>query len=260
MQTIYKSARFHRTERLLGSNKTEKIRKAFVVVVGAGAVGGYAIEALARCGVGNIRVIDYDTIDETNINRQILALSSTIGEYKADMAEKRIKDINPLCNTEALQFFFNQEKADQTLCGGFSKQKPDLVIDAIDSVSSKAALLIECLKREIPVISSMGAALRIDTEKIKIADLMKSHSCSLARLMRKKVRQAGYGKGVICVYSDEKVNYEFIDPQNDPMASMVDEAGEGRDGARRVLGSLPTITGIFGLTIANIAVKQLTGD
>jgi len=263
VQRDIKSSRFERIERLIGTEKNRKLQDSFIVIIGIGAVGGYAMEAIARSGVGNIRLVDFDTIEESNINRQLLAITSTIGKNKVETAAKRVKEINPDCNIEPLNRFFHIDSADKILGEGFGKNRPDLIIDAIDSVAPKSALLIEALKRDIPIVSSMGAALKTDPSQIKVADLMHSHNCPLARIMRKKVRQAGLNRGITCVYSTEKSDFIFEEPEERKEKKSDTEYGKGKirkekGRPRRVLGSLPTITAIFGFTAANIGIKLLT--
>lgn len=256
--------RFDRVKRLIGDKKFKKLKDSFVLIIGIGAVGGYAIEAIARSGVENIKIIDFDFISESNINRQILAITSTIGRKKVEVAKERILEINPNCKVKALHTFFHIDKADELLGKDFNKEKPDVIIDAIDSVAPKAVLLIEALKLGIPIVSSMGAALKSDPSHIKSADLMHTHGCPLAKVMRKKVRQAGFSKGISAVYSNEKsplsdFEVEHREVENIGLNPELKELNirkkEGRP--RRILGSLPTVTAIFGLTIANNAIKIL---
>jgi len=169
---MLKTSRFMRTELLLGAEKMQKLKNSTVMIVGVGAVGGYALEAIARSGVGNIILIDCDKFDETNINRQILALSSTIGQKKVDVAKKRVLDINPDCNVLPIDTFVDENNVSVLL-----SQKIDYVIDAIDTVSSKCSLLEELTKKEINFISSMGAALRTDTSCVKLSTLDKTQNC-----------------------------------------------------------------------------------
>lgn len=246
--------RLDRTRRLLGEQKLKKLQDSFVLIVGLGAVGGYALEGIVRAGVNRIRIVDFDRFSETNINRQLLATTKTLGHQKTDVAKQRILDINPHCQIESYPLFFDETSADEILGTDLGKNRPDLVIDAIDSVSAKGELLIQCLKRGIPVFSSMGAALRTKTEYIKTGDLMKSHGCALAKKMRLTLRKAGLNKGVTCVYSHETIQVKSFTPQ------LPEKLPPENKNSRQPLGSLPTITAIFGMTLANLAIEKLTQE
>ena len=192
--------RFARTRKLIGDEKLERLRNARVAVCGLGAVGSYAVEALARAGIGYIRIIDFDTVDETNINRQLFALSSTVGKPKTQVAYDRIMDINPDCEIDTGNIFIDAETAPLIL------EKPlDAVIDAIDGLSSKVSLIAEAVKSDIFMVSSMGAALRLDPSGVRCGDLFSASGCPLARLVRKRLRKIGISSGVHCVYSREAV-------------------------------------------------------
>ncbi|MCG8571665.1 MAG: tRNA threonylcarbamoyladenosine dehydratase [Spirochaetes bacterium] len=238
--------RFLRTELLLGKDKFLSLRKKTVTVVGLGAVGSFAIEGLSRSGIQNFVLVDFDIIHKTNINRQIYALESTLEEKKVDVAVKRILDINPQAQVIPLPIFAHHDSFEQIF-----QTQTDLVIDAIDSVNPKASLLAEVWHRKIPVLSSMGAALRTDPSYIHVGDLMKTTGCPLARMMRKRLKKKKVGKGITAVYSTEKIDFEFS--ENNGTSDEYYQRGR----QRQALGSLPTITGIFGLTIANLAIKKL---
>ncbi len=236
--------RFLRTELLLGKEALDRLSEAAVVVAGLGAVGSYAVEALARSGIGNLRLADMDTLKKSNINRQLYALESTLGRSKVEEAAKRVRDINPSCHVHPLPVFVHRDTMDIIL------EKPvDYVIDAIDSLNPKIELLSSCFQNKIPVVSSMGAALRTDITQIKMADIFDTHSCPLAKIVRKRLRNRGVGRGISCVFSTEKVVFDYGEPEED-------EYKRGR--TRRVLGSLPTIPGIYGLMLAHIAIQHLT--
>lgn len=237
------SPRLMRTGLLLGEQGIEKLQHATVMVAGVGAVGGYALEAIARAGVGHLILVDFDVFDETNINRQILALGSTVGRKKIEVAKERVLDINPHCNVEVRDVFINNDTLPALL-----DEKVDFVIDAIDSLSSKCSLIEALLARKIPFISSMGAALRTDTSFIKLGTLDKTKNCGLAKHLRQRLRRRGADiKKVRCVYSDEPAG------ERRKQAVVVNVNPEERN----VLGSLPTITAIFGLMMANEAIKTL---
>ncbi len=240
--------RFSRIKTLLGEEQATWLAQKQVTVVGIGAVGGYAVEGLARAGIKNLRLVDFDTVHMSNINRQIHALESTLGSVKVMAARDRVLDINPHCRVEPLALFADPSSIDEILSPG-----PDLLIDAIDSLSSKIALLNSAWQQNIPTISSMGAALRTDPTLIRVDDLMETKKCPLARRLRKKLRQIGVGKGISCVYSLEDVNFDY----GQPVPHSERDCGCSRGRPRRVLGSLPTLTGIFGLTLANTAIFRL---
>ena len=220
--------RLHRITLLLGENAVKKLQQSTVMVVGCGAVGSFAIEALARSGVGHIVVIDFDKVEESNINRQLFALDSTIGKSKVDVAVSRIHDINPNIKVESKNLFFD-DNTDLDV-------KPDFVIDAIDSVQSKIALYKWCAKNNVSFISSMGAARKTDISKIKISKISKTTVCPLASKIRHIVRKEKL-KDFPVVYSTESAT-----PQ--------------KNGGRE-FGSIITVTGTFGLLLADFAVKKL---
>jgi tRNA threonylcarbamoyladenosine dehydratase len=240
---------FGRIELLVGAEGLARLRAAQVAVIGLGAVGGYATEALARAGVGRLRLVDFDVVAESNLNRQLYALHSTIGQPKAELAKARVRDINPDCEVEALRVFVHSDTMDEVLAG-----PPDLVIDAIDSYNPKLELLSALTLRQIPAVSSMGAALRSDTTLIRLGRVEDTRVCPLARQLRKGLRQRGLTCGIPCVYSEELVDTSRIEEPDEDEERVVDR---GRH--RRAMGSLPTMTGIFGLTVANVALKMLLG-
>lgn len=244
--------RFIRTRRLLGEERFKLLQSRLVTVVGLGAVGGYVVEGLVRAGIGNLRVVDHDTVQPSNINRQILALETTLGRPKAEVARERILAINSECNVEALQLFAGEETLAQIL-----NPRPDLLIDAIDSLNPKSQLLHGAYLSKIPVISSMGAALRTDPTLIRTGDLFATSNCPLAKHLRKRLRNRGVGKGISCVYSLEKIDFTYELPEEGGIV-VGDTPYADRGRKRNILGSLPTVTGIFGLTIANQAIMMLS--
>lgn len=235
------------TELLIGKEKLRRIRAGFVTVIGLGAVGSYAAEALARIGVGRLRLVDFDSIKMTNFNRNILTLESTLGMPKVAAARARIAGINPSCRIEAIELF-----AASDTFGEIFKEKPDLVIDAIDALTPKIQLLTYCHANGIPVFSSMGAATRTETSSVKVGDLFKSHGCPLAREIRRRLRRNGIQRGIFCVYSTESA-------RKIPKIANDEENDYQRGRKRNKLGSLPTIPGIFGLTLAHHAAAHLCG-
>ncbi len=238
-------------ELLLGKEKVERLKKAFVVVIGIGAVGSYATEALARSGIRHLRLVDFDTIKVTNFNRHILAITPNLGKLKAEAAKERIAQINPQCKVEVVNSFAAEETMDKIVEG-----KPDLVIDAVDSLNPKVQLLAYCHEKKIPVISSMGAALRMNIFSIKAGDLFKTTGCPLARYVRSRLRRRGIKKGIFCIYSDTPVSEEPI--QQTRILNAEQDNDRGRQ--RHKLGSTPTVTGAFGLAVAHHALLYLIGD
>jgi tRNA A37 threonylcarbamoyladenosine dehydratase len=242
--------RFKRTALLLGEEAFSRLQDSFVVVCGLGAVGSYAAEALARSGVGRLRLVDFDKISPSNINRQLYALTETVGRLKCDVAEERIHGINPACKIEKKPLFIHTDTLDEILEG-----EPDFVIDAIDSLNPKVELIAALQERGIAFISSMGAALKTDTSCIKIGPIKKVTYCPLAAMLRKRLRRRNLSLDFPCVYSNEKVSkYALASP--DTENAVLRGNIQGRE--RNILGSLPTITGIFGLTVSNYALKHLT--
>ena len=199
------------------------------MVVGCGAVGSFAIEALARSGVGHLIVVDFDSVEETNINRQLFALDSTVGQKKVHVAAHRIHDINPEITVEALDLFFD-ENTEITVT-------PDYIIDAIDSISDKMLLMLRACETDAVFFSSMGAARKLDSSRISVAEFWKVKGCPLGSVLRRKFRASGEFpiKKFKCVYSDEQ-----------PSAFV--EGG---------LGSLHHITAVFGLTMAGLVVNDV---
>ena len=243
------SERFKRIELMLGEDACARLRDSTVTVVGLGAVGGYAVEGLARAGVGKLRLIDFDMVSTCNIYRQLLALSSTIGRSKCDVASERVLDINPDCHVEAICEFLDGRSA-MDLVG-----KPDIVIDAIDALNPKVDLLAAVRSREIPVISCLGAALRFDPTMIRTGTIEHVHHCPLGRTVRQRLRRRGVPVDIACVYSDEPLPKPL--PIAPPPEGLDDDHIMIRGRSRNILGSMPTITGMFGLAAANLAIKIL---
>ena len=245
------SEQFLRISRLLGDEAVTTLHEKRVVIVGLGAVGGMCLESLVRSGVGWVRIVDFDTVGITNINRQVLATHETVGQSKTDVAHARIKAINPYCTVDVLPLFVNNDSVDRALEGPI-----DLVIDAIDSLNPKCALLEAAYKRGIPIISSMGAALRRDPFLVRRADLMESWGCPLARAVRAKLKRRGVGRGIEVIFSAEEVHYTYRNPEEEEHADFNEQiSDQGR--RRNVLGSLPTVTAVFGQNLAHLALSKL---
>ena len=175
--------RFSRTALLIGENGVERLRKSRVAVFGVGGVGSFTVEALARLGVGHLTLVDPDTVAESNLNRQLIALHSSIGKYKVEAARERVLDINPEADVEALKLFYLPENADE-----FDVSRFDCIVDAIDTVSAKLELITRAKAAGVPIISSMGTGNKIHPEMLEISDISKTSVCPLARVMRRELR------------------------------------------------------------------------
>lgn len=228
---------FSRSELIFGEEAMERLAKARVAVFGVGGVGGYAVEALARSGIGALDIIDNDTVALTNLNRQIIALHSTIGEYKVDVAARRVLDINPDIKIKAYRTFFTPETADE-----FDFSEYDYIIDAIDTVTGKIELVMKAQEANVPIICSMGAGNKLDPTAFEVADIYKTSVCPLARVMRNELKKRGV-KHLKCVYSKEIP----ITPR------PTDEIS----GKRQTPGSCAFVPSAAGLIIAGEVVKQL---
>ena len=232
---------FARTELLLGKEGVKKLQDCRVAVFGVGGVGGYAVEALARSGVGTIDIIDNDDISITNINRQIIATHSTVGRNKVDVAAERIHDINPQCRVYAHKVFYLPETADQ-----FDFREYDYVIDAIDTVAGKIQIIEAAKAADVPVISAMGAGNKLDPSAFKVADISRTSVCPLAKVMRRELRRRGISL-VKVVYSEE----EPLKPEYD-----VDAEIKGT-GGRPAPGSIAFVPSAAGLVLAGEVIKDL---
>jgi tRNA A37 threonylcarbamoyladenosine dehydratase len=245
--------RFCRTELLLGTDAMRRLEAARVVVCGLGAVGSYAAEALARAGIGRLRVVDHDVVDPSNINRQLYALESTVGRPKVEVATARILDINPDCRVEPMRAFIAPDSLAEVLAGS-----PDVVIDAIDSLNAKVGLLEAAVLGGLQIVSSMGAATRMDPGAVRVGALADTNGCPLARFIRKRLRRRGIDQGVRCVYSVEPPRPWSRSEPAPPDPPAVGVAGRhGRP--RATLGSISFLTGIFGLLAAREAISVILG-
>lgn len=233
--------KFSRTELMLGNEAMIKLSSSRVVVFGAGGVGGYVLEALARSGVGSIDVVDNDRVTESNINRQILATTDNIGNYKVDEAEKRILSINPDCKVKTYKTFFLPETADE-----FDFTCYDYVVDAIDTVAGKLALIEKAKKAGVPIISSMGAGNKMNACAFKVADIYKTSVCPLAKVMRRECKKRGI-KSLKVVYSEE----EAI-----PHAENAEAENSGK---RYTPASVAFVPSVVGLIAAGEVIKDLIG-
>lgn len=239
---------FSRTELAIGPEGLEVMKNSTVAVLGIGGVGSIAVEALARTGVGRIILIDKDVVDITNINRQIHALTTTIGQKKADLMVERVKLINPDIDAIALNMFYTEETYQELF-----KYELDYVLDASDTVSYKIHLIKECLNRKIPIISSMGAANKMDPTKFQVADISKTTMDPIARVIRTKLRKDGIKKGVKVVFSTE----EPIKPRVDVTEKIVPENAPEIRKAKQPPASNAYVPPVAGLIMVSVAVKDL---
>jgi tRNA A37 threonylcarbamoyladenosine dehydratase len=237
---------------MLGDAAVDRLAGSHVAIVGLGAVGSYAVEGLARAGVGRLTLVDFDQVKPSNINRQLYALESTIGQPKARVAAARVRDINPGCDVRPLELFAHSDTLDEILSG-----PPDLVVDAIDGLRPKRVLIQDTVQRSIGIIAAMGAALRTDPSAVCVGPLRSTRGCPLAKRLRRMLRDHIDLDAVQCVYSDEVVPEGSA---REPDEADLAESPTGRGRQRRTLPSLPTLTGIFGLTVANEAIRSLVGD
>ncbi|MED5020510.1 tRNA threonylcarbamoyladenosine dehydratase [Paenibacillus chibensis] len=239
---------FSRTELAIGPEGLEAMKNSTVAVLGIGGVGSIAVEALARTGVGKLILIDKDVVDITNINRQIHALTTTVGQKKADLMVERIKLINPDCEAIALNMFYTEETYEELF-----KFDLDYVLDASDTVSYKIHLIKECLKRKIPIISSMGAANKMDPSRFQVADISKTTVDPIARVIRTKLRKDGIKKGVKVVFSTE----EPMKPRVDVTEKIVPENAPAIRKAKQPPASNAFVPPVAGLIMVSVAVKDL---
>ncbi|MBN1949236.1 MAG: tRNA threonylcarbamoyladenosine dehydratase [Candidatus Cloacimonetes bacterium] len=240
---------FSRTRLLFGEEALLRFQRARVAVLGLGGVGSYAVEALARSGIGFLRLVDFDRVNISNLNRQLPALHSTLGRLKTEVMQERIRDINPECVVEIYSGFFSQEVQDELLEG------VDFVLDAIDSLGPKAGLLEQVFRRKIPVIACLGAASRFDPSRIELADIAQTHTCPLARKLRKYLHRRGIESGIPVIYSTEPPISQFP-----PAAGTEEEWGESRGRIRGTLGSSSYLPAIVGLWAASYILRQLASS
>lgn len=227
-----------RTRLIIGDDGVRRLRDAKVVLCGCGAVGGYALEGLVRAGVGHIRVVDKDVFSESNMNRQILATTATVGRPKAEVACERARSINPVIDIESMDVLVSDDTIPAILDMG-----PDVLVDAIDTIGMKVRLLREACARRIRTFSSMGAALHTDPMAVRIAPVMDSSVCPVAARVRRELRGCDTSL-ITCVYSLER-----------PVAVPTEKDENGKS----ILGSMPTIPAIFGMTLANEAIMYILG-
>jgi tRNA A37 threonylcarbamoyladenosine dehydratase len=240
---------FARTEQLLGAEALARLAGARVAVFGLGGVGSFAVEALARAGVGRLRLVDYDCTNATNVNRQLFALHSSLGQPKVALAAARVLDINPACQVEPRQVFINGETV-----GALLEPGVDVVVDAIDSLSSKVLLLEACVARGLRVVSSMGAGGRLDGAQVHCGDLDETRICPLARVVRQRLHRLGIRTGIRCVYS--------LEPARNTLPYDPGDAGghQGEGRPRTPIGTISYLPALFGLRVAQEVLAMLLAE
>ena len=232
-----------RTALLLGEEKLGMLRRAHVLVVGLGGVGAYAAEMIARAGVGRMTVADADTVSVSNINRQLVALRSTVGRPKAEVLAERLRDINPELELTVLNRFMRDEETYALL----DAARYDYVVDAIDTLSPKLALILAALERGLPLVSSMGAGAKTDPTKLEIADISKTHHCPLAHMLRKRLHKAGVRRGFQAVFSPE--------PAREGAMILCEEQNKKSN-----VGTISYLPALFGIGCASVVIRGLIGE
>ena len=240
--------KFARTKLLLGQDGIDKLQASKVAVFGVGGVGGYVCEALVRSGIGTFDIIDNDKVCESNINRQLIATTKTIGRDKVDVMRERMQDINPDVTVNIHKCFFLPENADE-----FPFEEYDYVVDAVDTVTAKIALVMKCKEKNVPIISSMGAGNKLDASAFKVSDIYKTKVCPLAKVMRHELKKRGVKKLKV-VYSEELP----LTPVND--GTNVCEKEDSTIVKRATPGSVAFVPSVAGLIIAGEVVKDLTNE
>jgi tRNA A37 threonylcarbamoyladenosine dehydratase len=240
--------KFSRTELLLGKASMERLARANVIVFGLGGVGGHAAEALVRCGIGQITIVDHDLVNVTNLNRQIHALNTTLGHYKVDAMASRLLDINPHVNIKKDKRFYSPGLGPQ-----FFSDQYDYILDCIDTLTCKIDLVIEARQQNIPIISCMGTGNKLDPSRLEISDISKTRDCPLARNMRKELNKRGI-KRLKVVYSRE----DPIPPADTELHSaMLQELSSESSSRRAIPGSISFVPSVAGLLMAGEVVQDL---
>ena len=232
-----------RTELLLGKEKIDILRQAHVLVVGLGGVGAYAAEMIARAGVGRMTLADADVVDLTNINRQLLALHSTIGRPKAEVLAERLRDINPEIELTVVNRYIKDEETYTLL----DAARYDYVVDCIDTLSPKLALIVAARERGLKLVSSMGAGAKTDPTQLEIKDISKTHHCPLAHMLRKRLHKVGVYKGFKAVFSPE--------PVREGAMIIAEEQNK-----KSQVGTISYIPALFGIGCASVVIRDLVGE
>jgi tRNA A37 threonylcarbamoyladenosine dehydratase len=231
---------YTRTELLVKAEGIKKLQEAHVLVVGLGGVGGYAVEQLCRAGIGNLTIVDGDTVSQTNINRQLIATVDTVGLSKAEVFQRRLSSINPNCNITVIDEFIRDDRMIEIL----KDKHYDYVVDAIDTLSPKVFLIYHCMQLGLPLVSSMGSAGKLDPSLIEVSDVSKSHTCPLAYLVRKRLSKLGVKKGFTVVYSSERV----------PEDAMIEDPSVNK---RTTIGSMSYMPPAFGCFCASVVIRDI---
>ena len=234
---------FSREELLFGSTAMERLKEAAVAVFGLGGVGSYTAEALARGGVGRLALVDGDEVALTNINRQLVALHSTVGRPKAEVLAERLRDINPDLQLTVIEKYIRDEETDRLL----DAAPYDYAVDAIDTLSPKLALIKGCLDRGIPLVSSMGAGAKTDPTRMEIADIGRTHHCPLAHMLRKRLHKLGIRTGFRAVFSAE--------PAREGAMILCEEQNKKSN-----VGTISYLPALFGIGCASVVVRDLLGE
>ncbi|WP_405290566.1 ThiF family adenylyltransferase [Methanobrevibacter sp.] len=232
--------KFSRTEMLIGNDGMEKLKGAKVAVFGLGGVGSYVCEGLARCGVGNFILVDFDKIDKSNINRQLIATEKTIGRYKVDLMKERILEINPDANVEIYKEFYMADSKTDIITDDVS-----YAVDCVDTIMAKIAIICKCDELNVPVISSMGTGNKLDPTMFEVADIFETSVCPLARIMKKDLKKRNIEKLKV-VYSKEH-------PIN------TNDCEINKDRKFKIKGSVSFVPSVAGLIIAGEVIKDITG-
>ncbi len=229
-----------RSELLLGTQCINRLKQANVLIVGVGGVGAYAAEMLVRAGIGKMTIADSDTVSLSNINRQLIALHSTVGRVKTDVLAERLKDINPELELTVIAEYIKDEKTDEIL----DSQHFDYIVDAIDTLSPKLALIKGALDRNIPIVSSMGAGAKLDPTKMEICDISKTHHCPLAHMLRKRLHKMGIRRGFKAVFSAE--------PPIEGAMILCEERNKKSN-----VGTISYLPATFGIGCASVVIRDL---
>ncbi|MCM1301872.1 MAG: tRNA threonylcarbamoyladenosine dehydratase [Bacteroides cellulosilyticus] len=232
-----------RTALLLGDEKLGMLRRAHVLVVGLGGVGAYAAEMIARAGVGRMTIADADSVAESNINRQLVALRSTVGRPKAEVLAERLRDIDPAIGLTVVDRYIRDEETYRLL----DAARYDYVVDAIDTLSPKLALILASLDRGLPLVSSMGAGAKTDPTQLEIADISKTHHCPLAHMLRKRLHKAGVRRGFRAVFSPE--------PMREGAMILCEEQNKKSN-----VGTISYMPALFGIGCASVVIRGLVGE
>lgn len=243
------SDQFIRTRLLVGDEPVERLKNAKVAVFGVGGVGGFCVEALARAGVGTLHLYDDDTVSESNLNRQIAALHSTLGQPKAEVMARRVLDINPACQVKAIRMFYLPQNA-----GEVDLSQYDYVVDCIDTVAAKLELVSRCITLHVKIISAMGSGNKLDPTAFQITDLSKTQGCPLARVMRKELRKRGI-EHLKVVYSTELPRSPIRPMETE--APVTTDTRPGSTARRDTPGSISFVPAAAGLVLASAVVREL---